>query len=362
MAEQLFVDLCIYPWNISKIKNLFDMYKHDPEPNPEMNDFKIDIHYNNDLPFYTSCDNGNLPVANFIIEYIENPDNATCNYISRTTIEKALIIVIAHNHIEMLKFLENYIQKMAYYETIHANTNATYFTIMNWSNCFIWSNIIEKAFETKITFNMIPMLSYLYETGKYFTPYILSYILKKSCHNGYSDIIKWILSIIKDANGINDITKIDLSANCYEYLRLSFNTPYYTDIQHILLNESLPIKPEYLKYIFQCCCISPNGKLDIAKQLYTLAPNSGISLNLSNNNYKLFKSICMANKVDIAKWIYTLANITTDIIRYNDDELFKNFDGKYHHTIAEWFLTLCNKYEIIEEEYNDCIISCIVNP
>jgi len=389
MSELVLVEMCKCFWKLPEIKILLEMF-------PE-----TDIHYDNDLPFITACKNGHIPIVEFIIEKLQilrdiepiesNESNEPIESIEPMfniiTLQNALSETITHNKLDMFIYLETYINN--YLTKLNDKIN---------DKCMLkytidWANVIQNGYKNAnlCIYDIMPLTTYLYEhihISKFIKKLnnnfnILSHILKIACERGYKDIIKWIISMTQntnaqntnaqdtnaqstDTNNIDDtdniIYHINLSDNRYEYLRITFNNPYYDNIQHLIFEHSLPINPNDIEYLFRWCCISSNGNLDIIKKLYDIAINFGIDTNISKNNNQLFKYICNANKVEIAKWIYSLGNLSLDIIRANNDELFINFSGQKHTQIAEWFCTLYDKYEIIEEnDYSVNYIECIVN-
>jgi len=340
MSELMLVDMCKCFWKLPEIKNLLEMF-------PE-----TDIHYNNDLPFITACKNDNIPIVKFLIEQTQKNDKFYYRNMDFMVIETALSIAITYNKFVMFKYLEAYMM-----------------TIID-DDQIIWDNIILEGYTNKnlCLNNHLPLLKYLYEhkdTGiKYCThpdyDIILETILKSACINGYKEVIKWIIEV----NNLHIIScsqfKIKMDKNKYEFLRITFNNTYYTDIQEIIYTNSLPINPVDIEYLFKWCCISTYGHITIAQKLFDLATINNINLDITKNNHSLFKNICKANKVAIAKWIYSITNISLDVIRADNDALFCSFAGKKNHCIGEWFITLCDKYQILEDEYSSNYIECIV--
>lgn len=353
MSEYGLPELCERDWKISKVKTLLEMC-------PETN-----IHFDNDLAFITACKKGNMQIVAFLLKYTNSlagdagdagDYTRECSHIKM--IERGISVSIANNTEDMFKYLETYLE--TYLEKIASSTSSTSsidsIHIININ----WSNIIKVEFMPTSHF-CIPLLSYLLKKigNQYFTYDIMSHILITACRNGYIDIIKWVLSNNQNSDGHQIV---DLSEKQYQYLRITFNK-YEESIKNVLLNASLPINPCDIKYLFTWCCISQYGSLDIARKLYELALENGINLDISGNSYKLFKAICKQDKAELAEWIYSLENIPLNIIRENDDILFKSFSGKYNHNIAEWFTTLCDNYEVrdVDEWVGPYYIQCIVH-
>ena len=391
MSELVFVEMCKCFWKLPEIKILLEIV-------PE-----TDIHYDNDLSFITACKNGHIPIVEFIIEKLQTlrytePIAPIAPIFNIITFQNALSETITHNKLDMFIYLETYINN--YLTKLNDKINDK--SILKYN--IDWAAVIQNGYKNVniCIYDIMPLTTYLYEhahISKFIKQInnnfnILSHILKIACERGYKDIIKWIISMTQNANiqnaniqntintddtintvntndtvntvNTNDtdniIYHINLSDNRYEYLRITFNNPYYDNIQELIFEHSLPINPNDIEYLFRWCCMSSYGSLNIVQKIYDIAINLGIDTNISKNNNQLFKYVCNANKVEIAKWIYSLGNLSLDIIRENNDELFINFNGQKHNQIAEWFCTLYDKYEIIEENnYSVNYIECIVN-
>lgn len=262
---------------------------------------KINLHYNNELPFRAACRAGNLKVAQWLISLEDRYGVIDIHAVN----EKAYYYACINNRINILHWLftleETHgkidIQKQGAYPFIHAcqyEHNQVAKFIINLAPTHGKINIHESedsAFYWACNKNNIKLAKYLLSLEPEYGQINIhsdynKQLLSDACTNGHIEIAKLLISLGPTHGQIN-IHTLD-----YEY--------EYDDLQK-----------EYA-FIYAC----ENGHYNIAEWLLTLQDTHG---KIIFNDDNKFNEVCMNNNVEYAKLICQLSN--RYVIRHSSSQI-----------------------------------------
>ncbi len=141
----------------------------------------------------------------------------------------------------------------------------------------------------------------------------ITYAFNVACTNGHLDIAQWLYSINPEID-INDEDEDEEEDEEEEE------------------EEEEDEESEHNLNNFESSCV--NGKLDVAKWLYSILPYETL---IKDNEY-LFETVCANGHLEVAQWLLTIFfDYDTST---NDYNAFKNACEHGHKEVAEWLLSL----------------------
>ncbi len=246
---------------------------------------EFDIHINNEKPFYSSCANGHLEVAQWLWSLDQT-----------TKIHDAFVISCINGHLEMAKWLVDLSQPV---------WNLTYHQRLGSNRYICFGDRYSEAF-------------------------------RLSCANGHLEVAKFLLSLNESI--VLGPEKIPLEEFSYREETYVNDDDDYA-FRFSCANGHLDVA-QWL-WDMEYSCISMHA-YQVALDLSLQNKQTKVSEWLCSLGNLMFGKFCEYGEIDLAQWLLNL-NVGVDI-RDDDDYAFRVSCYSKRLNVVKWLCTLCNEY------------------